>query len=197
VRSATPWIVIVAVIGVAVVSGACRRAEERPQDVRVGIGADDSGLTEFTRRAEEYAEWRQRLAGPFGAIDQTKSPNEITAREVAIGHTIRKERASAKAGDIFTPNAAPIIKDRIKAIYKSSPQVRDTRQDAEVEVPDFVPEVNMVYPPTFPLGTFPPTLLKVLPELPKELEYRIVTHHLILRDVESNTIVDVLPNAIP
>ena len=154
-------------------------------------------MTEFTQRAEEYAEWRRRLAGPFGVSDDTKTPNEITAREVAIGHAIRKERSTAKPGDIFTPNAATTIKERIKAIYKSSPLVRDTRQDAEVEVPDFVPEVNTPYPSTFPLGTFPPTLLTVLPALPKELEYRIVTHHLILRDVDANTIVDVLPNAVP
>ena len=31
----------------------------------------------------------------------------------------------------------------------------------------------MMYPTTLPLVTFPGNLLRVLPELPKELEYRI------------------------
>ena len=179
----------------AVLSSACGAEPARP--VEPQKDPDTSALGEFTQRASEYADWRRRLAGPFGAIDETKSPQELATREADLAAAIRKERASAKQGDIFTPAAAPVLKARIKAIYKSSPEVRDTRRDAEIELPDFVPEVNMLYPTTFPLATFPPTLLTVLPELPKELEYRIVTHNLILRDVEANTIIDVLPNAIP
>ena len=34
--------------------------------------------------------------------------------------------------------------------------------------------VNLIYPTTIPLATFPANLLKALPELPPELEYRIV-----------------------
>ena len=186
---------IVFTVSLVLVTYACSPAEDQRQYVR--IGADDSALDEFTVRAEDYAQTRRGLAGPFGAIDVTKTPKEISDRESALAAAIRQARSDAKLGDIFTPRAAPIIKERIKATYKSSPQVRDTRQDAEVELPDFTPEVNMFYPTTYPLATFPPTLLTVLPELPKELEYRIVTHHLILRDVEANTIVDVLPNAVP
>ena len=43
----------------------------------------------------------------------------------------------------------------------------------------------------------PPDVLKQLPALPKDLEYRFVTKHLILFDARSNLVVDVLPNAIP
>jgi hypothetical protein len=43
----------------------------------------------------------------------------------------------------------------------------------------------------------PPTLLQKLPKLPKELEYRIVGHNLVLLDTEPNLVVDVLSNAIP
>ncbi len=55
----------------------------------------------------------------------------------------------------------------------------------------------MVYPPTLPLATFPANLLKALPELPKELEYRMVGRDLILRDVTGNVIVDILSNVFP
>ena len=40
-------------------------------------------------------------------------------------------------------------------------------------------------------------LLRKLPDLPPELEYRIVGRHLILRDVKANLIVDVLRDVVP
>ena len=58
-------------------------------------------------------------------------------------------------------------------------------------------DVNTVYPTTIPLVTFPAGLLRKLPDLPPELEYRIVGRNLILRDVKANLIVDVLRDVVP
>jgi hypothetical protein len=46
------------------------------------------------------------------------------------------------------------------------------------------------------LQSTPPTLLANLPRLPGELEYRIVGQTLVLYDVSSDLIADLLPNAI-
>jgi hypothetical protein len=75
--------------------------------------------------------------------------------------------------------------------------VLNARDDAQRELPDFVPEVNQLYPTAYPLATFPATLLPLLPQLPKELEYRIVSKYLILLDVEASVIVDLMPHAVP
>jgi hypothetical protein len=40
-------------------------------------------------------------------------------------------------------------------------------------------------------------LLRKLPDLPPELEYRIVGRSLILRDVKANLIVDILRDVVP
>jgi len=56
--------------------------------------------------------------------------------------------------------------------------------------------VNSVYPPGLPLQSTPPTLLLNLPRLPKELDYRVVGHDLVLRDTEANLIIDFLPDAV-
>ena len=45
--------------------------------------------------------------------------------------------------------------------------------------------------------TFPAGLLRVLPKLPRELEYRLVQRNLILRDIEANVIIDIIPAAMP
>ena len=159
--------------------------------------ADESPLSEFNQRIDAYVDLHKRARRPLGDADDTKTPAEITARETALAAAIRAARPQAKAGDLFTPRAAAVLKKLIAENYRQSPAVRDTRKDAEIELPDFTPVVNDGYPPAYPLGTFPPTLLMVLPPLPDELEYRFVTHHLILRDVAANLIVDVLPNAVP
>jgi hypothetical protein len=57
--------------------------------------------------------------------------------------------------------------------------------------------VNQVYPTTYPLATFPATLLPLLPPLPEKVEYRIVQNYLVLRDIEANLIIDFMPNAVP
>ncbi len=58
-------------------------------------------------------------------------------------------------------------------------------------------EVNGRYPDTIPLSSVPPQILKVLPPLPEELEYRFIERSLILLDVRAHIIVDYLTGAIP
>ena len=58
-------------------------------------------------------------------------------------------------------------------------------------------KVNRPYPEGVPLQTTPPSLLLSLPKLPPEVEYRVVGHALVLRDVAANLIVDYAPNTIP
>jgi hypothetical protein len=47
------------------------------------------------------------------------------------------------------------------------------------------------------LPTVPPNVLANLPQLPEDLEYRILGRDLILRDVHANLIVDFVPRIIP
>ena len=74
---------------------------------------------------------------------------------------------------------------------------RETKSAMKEDAPKTVPlKVNAPYPEGVPLPTLPPNLLANLPQLPENLEYRIVDKHLILRDVDANLIVDFIPNAI-
>jgi len=156
-------------------------------------------FAEFGKRVGEYVRLRDSLAEKMGPLDQTKSQAEIAARATTLATLIQRARDSAKQGDIFTPEVAAIISTLIKSEYsRRSDSVIEQRDDAQEEVPSFVPAVNVLYPTTYPLATFPATLLPLLPPLPTDkLEYRIVTHYLILRDVEANLIIDVMPNAVP
>jgi hypothetical protein len=183
---------LAALVALAAVACSDNTTVERPES-----DPAQSALDDFGRRVAEYVALHKRASQPLGTADDTKQPAEISARETALAEAISAARPQAKPGDLFTAEAAVVLKKIIADNYRQSAAVRDVRKDAEAELPDFTPVVNQVYPPTHPLGTFPPTLLALLPPLPEELEYRIVTHHLILRDVEANLVVDVLPRAVP
>jgi hypothetical protein len=156
-------------------------------------------VEEFSRRVDAYVKLRDSLSNNMGPLDETKSQAEIAARATTLATLIKGARETAKQGDIFTPDFATVMVTLIKTEFSRRPDsMVEQREDAQEELPNFVPEVNMVYPTTYPLATFPPRLLPLLPQLASDkLEYRIVTNYLILRDVEANLIVDFIPNAVP
>ena len=57
--------------------------------------------------------------------------------------------------------------------------------------------VNGRYPDTIPLSSMPPQVLRTLPQLPAELEYRFIESTLILLDVHAHIIVDYMTGAVP
>ena len=61
---------------------------------------------------------------------------------------------------------------------------------------EFDVDINETYSKKYAIGTMPPNLLLILPDLPKDLEYRFVGRHFILRDARANIIIDEIPYAI-
>ena len=157
-----------------------------------------AALAEFNERTKQYVALHRKLANETGEINDTKKPSEITQREQALGKLIRDSRSAARQGDIFTPAVQTLLKGVIKQEFsRRSAAVRKDRDEDQDELADFTPAVNQTYPPDKPLVTFPAGLLRTLPKLPRELEYRLVQRNLILRDIEANIIVDFIPAATP
>jgi hypothetical protein len=155
-------------------------------------------LADFKHRLDEYMTVEKRVAGQVGPLDPTKSPQQIANREKAMGDGMRAARANAKQGDLLSPQVGETFRTIIyNEFTHRGPLALKNRADTQDELPDFTPSVNQIYPPAYPLATFPPALLRQLPPLPKPLEYRFVQRNLIIRDAEANMIVDVLPNAAP
>jgi hypothetical protein len=179
-------------MAVTVIGAGCRKDEPKPLDPMT------AAFTDFDKRVDGYVTLRKQLVDSVGELDPTRSQAEIATRATALGQAIIAARAQAKPGDIFTPEIATILATLIRQEYgRRADTVLETREDQQDELPDFVPEVNQIYPTTYPLATFPPALLPLLPPLPDEVEYRVVQHYLVLRDVEANVIIDFMPNAVP
>jgi len=153
-------------------------------------------LMQFHDRVDAYWKLRAQVVGKIGTLPKTSDPAVIAERQRALAEAIRKARADARQGDIFTPRIAVLMRRFIASDLARRRPV--DRRAFVVEQPDIHLKVNDGYPlSSAPLATVPPRLLKQLPDLPDGLEYRFVGSTLILRDADPNIVVDLLPDAIP
>jgi hypothetical protein len=107
-------------------------------------------------------------------------------------------RRDTRQGDIFTRDVSDDFAKIIRKAFrgKDGRNMRRTIRESDPIRPTTL-RVNDVYPEDIPLTTMPPTLLRRLPELPKELAYRIIGGALVLQEMKTNMIVDFMPDAIP
>lgn len=119
-----------------------------------------------------------------------------------LGERVRAARTDARRGDIFFPaiqrQIATVVRSELRGpgsetarltVMEGNPKVEG---QAKIEV-----AVNATYPHAAPVSSMPPMLLRKLPELPQDLEYRFVGHDLILHDAKANLIVDYIKDVVP
>lgn len=173
-------------------------AEARPATPPVdqGVNAQGSATLEFQKRVHAYMEIHNQAEAKVPNLKRTDDPQEIADRESALAQMIMTLRAGAQPNEIFAPEYQPyfiqIVQDDFKTRKAADRKAIVNELPAKLKV-----DVNTVYPTTVPLATFPPALLQKLPDLPADLEYRIVGRSLILRDVKANLIVDILRDVVP
>jgi hypothetical protein len=151
-------------------------------------------------RLKEYVELHLKLEQSLPAVSTEMTPEQIDKNQRAFEKLLRDARASAKPGDIFTPEARPVIKRLLATIF-GGPDGRQLKASIMDENPvDPVAlklAVNGRYPDTVPLTTNPPQVLQTLPKLTEDLEYRFVGDWLILLDTHAHVIADFIDNALP
>ena len=160
------------------------------------VNAMGAAILAFHKHLEAYMKVHNEAESKVPSLKRTDDPMEISGREKALAEMIMTLRAGAEEGVVFAPDVQKHFRTTIQEDFAKRSHadrvalVHELPKGAKVSV-------NTIYPTTIPLLTFPAALLQKLPDLPPELEYRIVGRHLILRDVKSNLIVDVLRDAIP
>lgn len=161
------------------------------------VNAEAATLEDFSDRVDAYMKVHDEAKGDGPKLKESEHAGEIKAAQETLAANIRRLRADAKAGDIFTPE----IRARFRALMYPELKGEDGR-DARALIKDDAPKpgevtlkVNAPYVADTK-STTPSNLLANLPTLPKELQYRVVGRHLVLIDVDANLIVDFMPNAI-
>lgn len=153
---------------------------------------------EFEKRVKDYVKLRENIEAKMPKLSTEAKPEEIETHKKQLQESVRAARAGAKHGDIFTPDAATMIRTIIKEEFRGKDRVELRKAvlvDAEVKS---VPlRINYPYPEVKEQLEMPPTLLLKLPQLPKQIRYRFVGRNMLLVDRENGLIIDYMGNAIP
>ena len=152
---------------------------------------DAETLAEFNRRVQDYAALRSRLEVGLPPLVVTTDADEIETFEHRLADRIRHARGSRR-GQIFADAMEGQVK-RMMAARADQATIATIMEDGPGEV-DI--DVNETYNKKHALATMPPNLLLLLPDLPKDLEYRFIGRHLVIRDVRANIVVDEIRYAI-
>jgi hypothetical protein len=126
-------------------------------------------ITDFTMAVNRYAEIHRLLADPMSALAGADLEQAARARR-AHRAAILEAHGALQRGGVFTP--------RVAAHFRC--QIELAKRHAGTAV-----------------AAMWPAVLLALPELPPELEYRLVDRDLVLLDPELNLVVDVLETAFP
>jgi hypothetical protein len=166
------------------------------QEPRVNPAA--KAIAEFQEEVNDYVELHRRLEAKLPTRPAEASPEQIHQHQRALERLIQQARRDAKVGDIFERDARAVLRRLLTGLFKG-PDGQRLRASITDENPGPAVKltVNGRYPDTVPLSTVPPQILKALPPLPEELEYRFIDDKLILLDTHAHIIVDYLTGAVP
>jgi hypothetical protein len=174
---------------------------DRPSVMLIAEAADAETLDGFTARVNQYVALHRRLERAVGADERVFDDwGQMLHARQALAAALREARPNARRGDIFNPAVAALFRTRINETLLVSGVTVGTVLDAihEDAEGDAAPlEVNAPFPWESVGSAMWPALLRVLPRLPPELEYRFVDATLVLIDTHANLVVDMLEDALP
>jgi hypothetical protein len=159
---------------------------------------DSAILADFNARLDRFVK-TQRALLKQAPLSEDATPAQIKSRQEMLAAQLRDIRKNAKHGDIFPPPVAALFKRLMYPEVKGAErkETREALEEEDGEVAEVWLKVNGTWPDSEPLTTMPANILGNLPQLPKDVEYRIANkRHLVLRDVDANIIVDFIYNAI-
>lgn len=198
--------------GVLVAAGGCNREvpkpppettktpDAAPPTERV-VGplseADAAALASMNDRLEQYVDAHKKLEEGLPKMSKEATPEEIDKHQRAFEAKVREARKDARQGDIFGPEAQPVIKRLLASVF-AGPEGKELIASILDENPAGMKlSVNMRYPDSVPISTVPPEVLQTLPRLSEDMEYRFIGRHLILLDSHAHVVADFIPDAIP
>ena len=160
--------------------------------------SDQKILSEFSHKAQDYMDKEHSLTA-----DKMKPTTDVAKLEQQrhqLRDAVQQSRPNAKQGDLFTPEVSQVFRRILVKLFNGpdGAKIRTSLQHAEPSASTQF-KVNADFPNRNgqPTQSVPPTVLQVLPALPKGLEYCMAGNTLALRDASANMVVDFLPNALP
>ena len=159
--------------------------------------ADTPVLADFQARVKTYTALHAKLEETLPGLGKESSPEQIDRHQRALARLLQKARTDAKPGNIFTPDVQAVVRRVMADVFGGSDGAALKSSIMDENPGPIKLSVNGRYPDAVPLSTVPPQVLRGLPELPDELEFRFIGRHLILMDEHAHIIVDLMENVLP
>ena len=154
-------------------------------------------ISTFADKAKVYVTQRERIENGMPRLPKDATKEQIQAHHDALLKAVQKERVGAKQGEIFTPAVSEVIRRMIREEFTGRDRADLQKRAFEAESGKVPMKVNVEYPEAVEIPDIPPHLLLTLPQLPKQLRYRLVGDYMLLVDRENDLIVDYMTNALP
>ena len=156
-----------------------------------------AALAQFEAAIAKYMALRQRLRNEITGPVPNSTGTELNRASDSLAAAIQRARTGAREGNLFVVPVTIVIKRRVEDVIRRD-HLEPILANIDDEAPTVkTPAIHLRFPLASQMATMPPSLLAALPELPKELEYRIVGNYLVLRDVDAALILDYIPAAVP
>ena len=162
--------------------------------------AEAEALATMNARLRDYVDLHTKIERTLPTLPKDATPQQIDQNQRSLEKLVREARATAKPGDIFTPQAQPVIKRLLASVFggPDGKQLKASIMDENQIAPSAAKlAVNARYPDIVPLTSVPPQVLQTLPKLTEDLEYRFIGDSLILLDVHAHVIADFMENVLP
>ena len=163
-------------------------------DPRVNVQA--SSMVQLQENLKGYLQLREDLAKKLKPLSPTASSAELASRQEALAAALKEARKGAKRGDLIPLVASKQIEQTIATDFRRRKPAATRAVFAEVPV-GLRPAINKTFPDLAALATMPPLLLKELPLLPDNLQYRLLQRDLVILDGDTRIIIDYIPNVLP
>jgi hypothetical protein len=189
-----------ATVAALALGGAC--AGETPSapihrsDVELSA-SEHRAAEDFESRVRQYRTLQKKLTATLPKLSKRATPAQVDENQRALGALIKAERAGAKRGELLTPDMQALVKRILAAVLGGADgkTIKASIMDENPGVPNL--SINDRYPDAIPLSTMPPQVLKALPKLEEDLEYRFIGERLVLMDAHAHIIVDFTDDVLP
>jgi hypothetical protein len=165
--------------------------------VEPATAADAAAIAEFMKRVDAYVALHRKLESTLPKAPAEATPQQIDQAQRALLTVLQSARADARPGDVFTPAMTALVKRLMVEVFSGPGGSRLRASMMDENVKELPLKVNQRFPDEIPLATMPPRLLKALPELPEQMEFRFVASQFVLLDTHAHLVVDFIPAALP
>ena len=173
------------------------RAQTVPKTNSQPSAIDKQAVAAFEGRVKDYLKLRTQVKDKLPKLSKDSTPEQIESYRKNFEDGMRVARAGAKRGDVFNSTGSEYIRRILRTEFDRKDKAELRKIVFEAENKDVPLRVNYPYPESKEFTEMPPTLLLVLPQLPKEVKYRFVGRNLMLVDRDNNVIIDYMTNALP